>query len=340
MQRGGTCGDPPRLAPFVGEPAHLDQPFAVRGPGRERFVGVRALRRGDRGDHPVGGRQDARTRTEVGVQGKFARRQPVRAAELLLELEQVEEARAAPCVDALVGVAHGGHREAVSEGAGDEVRLGDVRVLVLVEHRRAEVGAILPNDLGVALDDVERERDLVAEVDDAELALPLPEPLHRQRELHPLERGPIRRLPAMLAELGEARLAKRDDIGGLTAVVRELVRERQDLDDDRRLPLRRHVFERDLVEHLPAELRALGRREHALPRFDPGEQAVSVEHVLRERMVIEDGRLLALGSRLSGLRGLFAFLDAGATELVALPFGSDEEQVRTTELLAGLAVAR
>src|SRR5439155_14969038 len=147
-------------------------------------------------------------------------------------LEQVEEARAAPRVDALVRVTHGGHREAVSEGAGDQVRLRDVRVLVLVEHDRTEVRAILPNDLGVALDDVERERDLVAEVDDAELPLPLPEPLHRPRELHPLERGAIRRLPAMLAELGETRLAERDHIGWLAAVVRELVREGQDLDDD------------------------------------------------------------------------------------------------------------
>ena len=55
------------------------------------------------------------------------------------------------------------------------------------------------------------------------------------------------------------------------------------------------MFERDLVEHLPAELRTLRRREHALPRFDPGEEAVPVEHVLRGPVVVEDGRLLAFG---------------------------------------------
>src|SRR5207244_13185451 len=113
-------------------------------------------------------------------------------------------------------------------------------------------------------------------------------------------RGPIGGLPAMLAELGETRLAERDDVGGLAAVVRELVSEREDLDDDRRLPLRRHVLERDLVEHLPAELRTLRRREHALPRFGPGEEAVPVEHVLREPVVVEDGRLLAFGELARG----------------------------------------
>src|SRR5439155_2691390 len=87
-------------------------------------------------------------------------------SELRAEGDEVEEARAAPGIDALVRIADGRHRETLSEDAVDQVRLGHVRVLVLVEDNGGEAFAVLPDDLREAFHDLEGERDLIAEVDD------------------------------------------------------------------------------------------------------------------------------------------------------------------------------
>ena len=74
----------------------------------------------------------------------------VGAAEDLRELEQVVQARAAPGVDVLVGVADRRHRVALSEERGHQHRLRVVRVLVLVEQdRRVSRAGLLADVVGL-----------------------------------------------------------------------------------------------------------------------------------------------------------------------------------------------
>ena len=63
---------------------------------------------------------------------------PSARRELLREPEQVVERGAAPRVDVLVGVADRGDRVAAPNSAGHQLRLRDVRVLVLVEQHGSE----------------------------------------------------------------------------------------------------------------------------------------------------------------------------------------------------------
>ena len=128
-----------------------------------------------------------------------------------------------------VGVADGRDGMAVAEDRRQEPRLRDVGVLVLVQQDRAEPMPDLRHDLRVPLGDLERQLDLVPEVDHAQVALQLPEQADGPRELDPLRRGCERTRRADVLERRQPRLAERDDLLGPDAVVRRLIVEREDL---------------------------------------------------------------------------------------------------------------
>ena len=64
-----------------------------------------------------------------------------RAREVVREREHVVDRRAAPAEDALVHVAHGADELGAGADELDQLALGDVGVLVLVEEDVAEAGA-------------------------------------------------------------------------------------------------------------------------------------------------------------------------------------------------------
>ena len=286
------AGDPSSLGPLVGEPADLHLAVAVGRPRRQLLVRVGALVRGDRLDDPVGRGEDARPGPEVRVQGELLGRTPVGPPELLLELQEVVEAGPPPPVDALVRVAYRRHGEARAEQPVDERGLGHVGVLVLVQDDREVARPVLLGDLWKALHHPEGQRDLVAEVDDAELPFQLLEAVHGRGELDPLQRrlvGPLAALPRQLTEPLPVEL---DDPPGLDPMIGGLVGQLEDLADQRGLPLRAGVLEGHLVEDPGTQLDPLGRGEHPLPRLDPGEKAVALEDLGGEPMVVGDGRFL------------------------------------------------
>ena len=177
----------------------------------------------------------------------------------------------------------------------DQRRLRDVRVLVLVQDHAGVSRAVLLGRLGEPLDDVEGERDLVSEVDHADVSLQLPEPGHGPGQLDSLERGLIRSIAAMARQCGQPFLVELDDSFRPHAMVGRLIGQLEDLADQRRLPFRAHVLEHHPVQDPGAQLDALGRREHALARLDPGQEAVSLEHLGGEPVVVRDGGLFPLG---------------------------------------------
>ena len=196
-----------------------------------------------------------------------------------------------------------------------QLRLRDVRVLVLVEQHGAEPVAVLPADLGVLARDLHRELDLVAEVDHAEVALQPAEHPHRPRELDALERGVVDAVGARdLLEHGQSPLDERDDVVGVDQVVRDLLVEVEDLVDHARLPLGLGVLERHLVEHAPGQRDALRLAQHAPAGLDARQHAVAIEHLGGEPVVVEDLGLLALGELDPGERAA----DAGAQVLGGL----------------------
>ena len=79
--------------------------------------------------------------------------------------------RAAPAEDPLVDVADRADDCRVRGDELDELALGDVGVLVLVEEDEAEAGAQPLEHLGPRAQKLDRERDLVAEVERAALEL-------------------------------------------------------------------------------------------------------------------------------------------------------------------------
>jgi F420-dependent oxidoreductase-like protein len=79
-------------------------------------------------------------------------------------------------------------------------------------------------------------------------------------------------------------------------------------------------------------------REWVAGRFGLAEQPPSYQAVLeREGARPED--VIVVGDEAAVERELRRYVDAGATELVAIPFGSEEEQARTLALLSNLARA-
>ena len=279
---------------------------AVLEPRDEPLVGVRPLRFGELRDHDVGRLQDPGARAEVRVERKLHGRRTVGARELLREVQQVEQAGAAPRVDVLVGVAHGRHRMSFAEHARDQLRLRDVGVLVLVEQHGAEPLPVLGGHLRVLLDHLERQRDLVAEVDRAQVALQLPEDRGSARQLDPLQRRAIRAVGTVFLQLLQPRLVERDDLLRRAPMVRRLVVEQQDVVDHAALVLGLHVLERHQVHDPRAQLRALRGGEHALVRLDAREHPVAREQLRREAVVVHD-------------LGLFALRELQARERVADP---------------------
>ncbi len=102
--------------------------------------------------------------------------------EVLGEGLEVAGRGAAPTVDGLVRVADGGDAVALPEQRAQQHQLGVARVLVLVEQHDPEPGALAGRDLRRGARQPGRERDLVAEVENAELALALGVPLHQRHQ--------------------------------------------------------------------------------------------------------------------------------------------------------------
>jgi hypothetical protein len=138
VQRAGAFGDALGLRDLVLVARDLDVPIAVALPGAQELVGVGALVRGQGVDHTVGRLEDPGPRAEVRVQRQLRGLGSVEERELRAEVQEVPQARAAPGVDVLVGVADRRHRMAVAEHPAHQDRLGVVRVLVLVEQHGAE----------------------------------------------------------------------------------------------------------------------------------------------------------------------------------------------------------
>ena len=288
-------GDPLRLGPLVGERADLDLAFTERRPRLQPLLRVGPFRLRDPLDDPVRSREDPGSRAEVRVEGKPYRRRAVGAAEPLSELEQVEQRCASPAVDALIGVAHGRDREAAPEQPGDEVGLRHVGVLILVQHDGQEPGPVFPPHLGMGLDHPQGKADLIAEVDHAEFSLALLEPCHGPGQLDALEGRLVGALAAMGGQLTEPCLVELDDPPGLDSMVGGLIGQLEDLGHQRGLPLGPDVLERHVVEDPGAQLRALGLGEDPLARLDPRQQAVALQHLGREPVIVGDGGFLALG---------------------------------------------
>ena len=295
VQLEDVLGDPLGLLPLVGDPSDVYLARLVLDPGHQPLVGIRALLLGELRDHHVRCFEDPRSRAEVRVERELRRGRAVRASELLREIQQVEQARAAPRVDVLVGVSHRGHGMPVAEHAGDQLRLGDVGVLVFVEQHRTEPLPVLGGHLRMLLDHLERQRDLIAEVDHPEVTLQLPEDRRASCQLDPLQRGLVRAVGTVLLQLLQPFLVERDDLVGRAPVVRGLVVQQQDVVDHAALGLGLHVLERHQVHDACAELGSLGGGEHPLVRLDAREHAVAVEQLGGEPVVVHDLRLFAFG---------------------------------------------
>jgi len=238
--------------------------------------------------------QDPAAGPEVRIQRQLLCRGAVGLSEASGEFEQVVEAGTAPRVDVLVGIAD--RRDGVPRGedAFEQSCLGDVRVLVLVEQNGREAPPVLLADLGMVPDDAGGERDLVSEIDHAELPLQFLEPRDGVGELDAFLRRSVRAIGTVLGECFEPFLVELDDLVGLDKVILRLVGQVEDVADDRGLPLARQVFERHQIEHTRAELDPLCRRQHALARLDAVEHAVAFEQLLGEPVVVGDLGLLTL----------------------------------------------
>ncbi len=276
VQFADPAGDPPRLRPLVGETPDLHLALTAPGPGLELLLRVRPLILGDLLDDAVGRGQDPGPRPEVRIQGQPPGGGPVGLAELLLELEEVEQAGPPPAVDALIGIAHRRHREAVAEQPVDQRSLGHIGVLVFVQHHRRIAGAILLGRAREPFDDLQGERDLVSEVDDPEVSLQLAEPSDGSGQLDAFERCSMGAVAAVSGEGDEAFLVELDDPFGVHPVVGHLVGELKDLADQGGLPFGAHVLEhRAHVARRPATRSRGSSRSWVLrPPAGPGRRAL------------------------------------------------------------------
>ena len=302
VQIDDRLGDRAGLRPLIHVPGDRDLALTVLRRRTELLVGVRTLRLGDRRDEGVGRGEDPSARAEVRVQREPRRGCAVRAPEPLRELEQVVQGRATPGVDVLIRVADGRDRMPGPEERVHQVRLRDVRVLVLVEEHRRVPRALVHHDARVPLGDLDRAVDLVAEIDHPELALQLAVARRGLGQLHALLRGFVDAVrPGVLQQLesgGDVRL----HLHGGDAMVLGLLVELEDLRHERGLPRRGRVLERHPVEHPRAELGPLRLREHACAGLEAREHAVALEQRGREPVVVRDLRLLALGQVQGGQR--------------------------------------
>ncbi len=143
-------------------------------------------------------------------------------------------------------------------------------------------------------DDPNGQADLVAEVDDPELALQPAELLDGPRQLDPLQRGSMGVGGLGRLQPLEVRSVEVHDLLGFHHVVLQLLVEREDVGHDGRLPPRREVIKGHPVQDPSHELRPLGRRDDSLAGFDPDQHAMAIEDLGGEPVVVEDLRLLAL----------------------------------------------
>ena len=145
------------------------------------------------------------------------------------------------------------------------------------------------------LDDAQREGDLVAEIDRAQLALEALEANDGLGQLEPLARRVVRAVAHRdRAQLLQPRRDELDDVLGGDPVVGGLFGQLEYLGDHGGLPLGRNETKRHLVQDAAAQLGALRRRQDALSGLDSGQQAVPLDDLGGEAMVVEDGGLLAL----------------------------------------------
>jgi hypothetical protein len=84
--------------------------------------------------------------------------------EMLFEVEQVGDLRAAPAVDALVVVADDAEVAMHLRQRVDEFKLRAVRVLILVRHHVAILGAAGFQRVGMLAEQPEREQNQIVEV--------------------------------------------------------------------------------------------------------------------------------------------------------------------------------
>ena len=168
----GPAGEPARepLGDLLGlvvdrlGPAHVEPPGCGEGRGREGCLGDPCVERRDDGvrrlEHHPG---VAPARREVVDRCVAAR-------EVRAEPGEVRGTRPAPSVDRLVGIADG-HDRLAAEQRGEQPRLHDARVLVLVEQHGAIPRPVRLDHLVMPFADRERERDLVGELDVPSLLL-------------------------------------------------------------------------------------------------------------------------------------------------------------------------
>ena len=158
----------------------------------------------------------------------------------------------------------------VAEDTRHQPRLRHVGVLVFVEEHRRETVAILTRDLGMLLDDVEGQLDLIAEVDHADLPLELPEDGARPCQFDALSRASrYARSEPMILELLEPLLVELDDLVGGSEVIGRLIVEGQDPIDHAWEPLGLDDLEGHPIEDPSAELDPLCRRQDPLVGLDP-----------------------------------------------------------------------
>jgi hypothetical protein len=160
-------GDAGRLVDGGPEPAPNDLAGLGRRAGTETIdplvvTDLLADQAGKVEDEPVGAAVE-RQRQRLGGTAVGGR-------ELLGEAGEIAARRTPPLVNRLVGVADGGHGEAVPEDAAQQLALGRIGVLVLVQQRDPVPGAHQICHLGPAVEQVECQADEIGEVDGAPAA--------------------------------------------------------------------------------------------------------------------------------------------------------------------------
>ena len=254
--------------------------------GHERFslLAARPLPPVDQGVRQV----------EDPLAGAKVRRQRLEACagEVVPEREHVVDRRAAPAEDPLVDVPDRADDGRLRGDELHELALGDVGVLVLVEEDEAEPGAQPLERLGPRAQELDREGDLVAEVECAPFELESSVALDRLDGLGAIARDFVcgqRSAPL-------SHLVRRDH------VAEHLLVEREHLADEGRQPADLELGERTAVEGFQRELPLPRQVEERRVHVEADERRVLAHDRRRERVVGLDGQLvgvdaLAIGER-------------------------------------------
>ena len=285
--RGDPRGDLLGLVELVRRDERLDERLR-RVRGRHERLPLLVARTLPRVDQRVRQVEDPLAGAEVGRE-----RLEARAGEVVAEREHVVDRRAAPAEDALVHVADGADDRRVRGDELDELALGDVGVLVLVEEDEAEARAQPLERLRPRPQELDRERDLVAEVERAALELERAVGLDGLHGLGAIARdlvvGGLRGAPG-------AHLVGRDD------VPEHLLVQREHLADEGRQPADLEVGERAAVERLERELPLAGAVEQRGVHLEADQRRVLAHDRGRERVVGLDGQLVGVDALAAGER--------------------------------------